>query len=229
MGCSFLGKQLSWKLNFALSRNVEINSGFRSSFREQCRKENPSIANYQVIGLDELEVWVTQERHLRALYFPTIFSPARFNIALKLTLGQTYKPDFSLRADGSAFSPDRPILCLSVMNVGEATSYIAKIHFKIYQENEVRYFMKSPILPNHVDPLPNLKMGEPIEPGRSVEFRFPFVIFQRYAKEKGKYFLDSVLVWDQIDNFYSLQISDEIRELLFGVNALVDSDQSGNI
>lgn len=175
-----------------------------------------------MIGLDELEAWVTQERQLRTLYFPTIFSPARFNLALKLVVGYTYKQNSSWGPDGAVYSPDRPILCLTVMNVGEATSYLSSIKFKIYQQGEVGYFMKSPIPPNQIDPLANPKMGEPIEPGRSAEFRFPFIVFQRYAEEKDEFFLDSVVVWDQIDNLYSLEISNEIRELLFGVNALVD-------
>jgi hypothetical protein len=82
--------------------------------------------------------------------------------------------------------------------------------------------LRSPIPSNQIDPLANPKIGEPIEPGRSAEFRFPFMMFQRRAEEKGEYFLDSVVVWDQIDNLYSLEISNEIRELLFGTNAWVD-------
>jgi hypothetical protein len=208
---------------YILVTNVEVNSVFRSSFAEKCRRENPNIQNYQVIGLDELESWVTQERQLRTLYFPTIFSPARFNIALKLVLGYTYQQTTSLGNDGAEYSPDRPILCLTIMNIGEATSYLSSIKFKIYQQGKVSYFMKSPIPPNQIDPLANPKIGDPIEPGRSVEFRFPLIMFQRRVEENGEYFLDSVIVWDQIDNIYSLEISNEIREYLFGDNALVDS------
>jgi hypothetical protein len=207
---------------YILVTNVEINSGFRSSFTELCREENQNIQDYQVIGLDELEAWVTQERQLRTLYFPTIFSPARFNLALKLAPGWTYKQISPWESDGAEYSPDRPILCLTVMNVGEATSYLSSIKFKIYQQGEVSYFIKSPIPSNQIEPLANPKIGEPIEPGRSAEFRFPFMMFQRRAEEKGEYFLDSVGVWDQIDNLYSLEISNEIRELLFGTNAWVD-------
>ncbi len=207
---------------YILVTNVEVNSIFRSSFTEICRGENPDIQNYQVIGLDELEVWVTQERQLRALYFPTIFSPARFNLALKLTLGYTYQQVTPWEADEAKYSPDRPILCLTIMNIGEVTSYLSSIKFKIYQQGEVSYFMKSPIPPNQLDPLANPKIGDSIEPGRSAEFRFPFMLFQRRVEERGEYFLDSVLIWDQIDNFYSLEISNDIREHLFGEHALID-------
>jgi hypothetical protein len=132
---------------YILVTNVEINSGFRSSFAVLCGKENPRIHNYLVIGLDELEAWVTEDRQLRSMFFPTIFSPARFNLVLKTVPGYTYKKGSPVRHEGTAYTPDRPILCLSVMNVGEATSYLSSIKFKIFRNGEVRYFMKSPIAP----------------------------------------------------------------------------------
>jgi len=207
---------------YILVTNVEINSGFRSSFAELCDKENPGIQYYMVIGLDELEAWVTEDRQLRSMFFPTIFSPARFNLALKIAPGYTYKKGSPVRHEGTAYTPDRPILCLSVMNIGEATSYLSSIKFKIFRNGEVQYFMKSPIPPGQIDPLANPKVDEPIEPGRSAGFRFPFLMFQLEHEDNGEFFLESVLAFDQIGNTYSLDIPEEIRLLLFGENALVD-------
>lgn len=40
---------------YVLVTNVEVNAPFRATFIQQCRKENPDIKQYQIIGLDELE------------------------------------------------------------------------------------------------------------------------------------------------------------------------------
>lgn len=101
------------------------------------------------------------------------------------------------------------------MNIGEATSYLSNIKFKALIDGEVGYFMKAPIPSTEIDPLANPRMGEPIEPGRNAEFRFPFSLLQEHAKGKRQYFLDSVLVWDQIDNLYTQAIGDELRNEIF--------------
>src|SRR3990172_1296081 len=72
---------------YVLVTNVEVNSEFRAKFIEQCKTENPHIEHYQIIGLDELEMWVTNEVELRHLYFPTVFGEPRFNLRIKLSLG----------------------------------------------------------------------------------------------------------------------------------------------
>jgi len=206
---------------YILVTNVEINSVFRSSFIEQCKKENPAITHYQVIGLDELESWVVQDRQLRSQYFPTLFGLPRFNLSLKLQSGEILQAK-------SPWDPKRPtifeqvdkILCLTVMNIGEATSYLSKIQFKSLGEGHVCNFVRTPPPPPYPDPLANPKMGESIEPGRSAEFRFPFSIFQERVKEKGEYFLDEIMVWDQVDNLYTESFSDELRNEIFGVSAI---------
>jgi hypothetical protein len=206
---------------YVLVTNVEINSGFRSLFAELCSNENSNIQDYQVIGLDELEVWVTQERQLRALYFPTIFSAARFNLSLKLALEYIHgQEDYSWVHNTK---PDIPILCLTVMNVGEATSYLSDVKFKIYQECQVVYLPDYRI-PRSRDLETNPKTT-PIEPGRNSEFRYSLRELQYYAGKEGKFFLDSVIVCDQIDNLYSLEVPNEIREVLLGMTASVDSDR----
>jgi hypothetical protein len=77
--------------NYILVTNVEVNSIFRRSFIDLCKQENPAISNYQVIGLDELESWVVEDRNLRAEYFPTMFGPPRFDVKLKFQLGTLYE------------------------------------------------------------------------------------------------------------------------------------------
>src|SRR5262249_52953923 len=67
---------------YVLITNIEVNSQFRSSFQDACRAANPDIAHFQIIGLDELEIWVSQATNLRHLYFPTIFDLPRYNLKL---------------------------------------------------------------------------------------------------------------------------------------------------
>lgn len=203
---------------YILVTNVEVNSVFRSSFIEQCKKENPSITHYEVIGLDDLESWIVQDGQLRSQYFPTLFGLPRFNLGLKLQSGMTHSQDSPWGPEGATYQPKDKILCLTVMNIGDGTSYLSNIKFKALVDGQVSYFMKSP-LPAGLDPLANPRMGEPIEPGRSAEFRFPFAMFQEHAKGKREYFLDAILVWDQIDNLYTKSISDELRNDIFGVTA----------
>ncbi len=212
-----LGSQISSRNPdiYILVTNVEINSIFRSSFIEKCKHENPSIPHYQVIGLDELENWVIQDRQLRSQYFPTLFGLPKFNLSLRLQSGRTYYQTSNWREDGAIFEPKEKIVCLTVMNIGEATSYLSRIQFKAFADGEVSYFMKSPF-PSGLDPLLNPRLGDPIEPGRSAEFRFPFVMFENAAKDKKSFFLDEIRVYDQIDNVYTLPFSDSLKHEIFG-------------
>jgi hypothetical protein len=201
---------------YILVTNVEISSAFRTSFIKHCRKENPSITHYQVIGLDELESWVVEDRQLRCQYFPTLFERPRFNLSLRLQPGMTFHPQGPWDPKGTVYEPTERILCLAVMNIGEATSYLSNIKFKVLVDGQVRYIMKAPIPSTQLDPLANPRFGEPLEPGRSAEFRFPFAMCQEDAEGKKEYFLDAVMVWDQIDNLYTQPVSDELRKEIFG-------------
>jgi hypothetical protein len=158
---------------YVLVTNVEINSQFRESFRQICATENPEIANYLVVGLDDLQAWVTLDRHLRAQFFPTIFERPRFNLSLRMQTGFTlHTTSNSLPA---TYAPKDRILVVSVMNTGEVTSYIDNIKFKVLINGKVRYLLPAP-LPSGYDPLANPKLGEPLEPGRSYTFRYSFVM-----------------------------------------------------
>ena len=161
---------------------------------------------------------------MRSQYFPTLFGLPRFNLALKLQSGMTYHPK-PWNPKGTTYHPKEKILCLTVMNIGDATSYLSNIKFKALIEGQVGYFMKAPIPSTELDPMANPRMGEPVEPGRSAEFRFPFTMFQEHAKGKREYFLDAVMVWDQIDNLYTQSISDELRNEIFGVNLATDAEE----
>jgi hypothetical protein len=199
---------------YVLVTNVEVNSNFRRKFIDQCKSENSNIKNYQIIGLDELEGWVISERSLRSQYFPMIFGKPRFDLKLKLVEGFTYKilnPERLYQGGESDCEPKEKILCLSVMNIGESTSYLASIKFKVLINGEIRYLMRSP-LPKGCDPLANPPPDEPIHPGKCLEFRFYFEMFRKEFELKQEYYLSEVMVWDQIDNQYSLEISDRLRE-----------------
>jgi hypothetical protein len=206
---------------YVLVTNVEINPVFRTTFAQICRGENPQIQSYHVLGLDELENWITQDRNLRTLWFPTIFSPARFNLTLKLAQGYICKPVSSI-GEAIVFGLDRPVLCLTIMNTGEATSYLCNVKFKIICDGAIEYLLPAPVPPNQVDPMANPRLGEPVEPGRNIRLRYPFLMLQRIAEERGDIFFASVMVWDQIDNLYELDVDEKIRDLLFGSNALLD-------
>ena len=205
---------------YVLVTNVEVNSNFRRKFVEQCQKENPNISNYQIIGLDDLESWIIADRNLRSMYFPTIFGKSSFNLKLKLRKGWACKvlnPEQLYHGGDSGIEPKDEILGLSVMNIGESTSYLANIKFKVLIDGKIIYFMKSP-LPKACDPLCNPAFGEPIEPGKCQEFRFPMEMFRNKSRLEQEYFLSEVMVWDQIDNLYSLEISEEIRGAIFQSN-----------
>ena len=201
---------------YVLVTNVEVNSNFRRNFIEQCQRENPNISNYQIIGLDELESWIIAERGLRSQYFPTIFGRPRFNLKLKIEKGwacTVLNPERLYHGGESAIKTKDEILCLSVMNIGESTSYLASIKFKVLIDGKIEYIMSSP-LPKGCDPLVNPSLGDPINPGKCQDFRFSMEMFRKEFELKQEYFLSEVMVWDQIDNIYSLEISEELRETI---------------
>ena len=200
---------------YVLVTNVEIHSQFRESFRQLCTAENPDIANYLVVGLDDLQVWVTLDRHLRSQFFPTIFERPRFNLSLKMQTGFTmHTTSSSLPA---MYTPKDRILVVSVMNTGEATSYIDNIKFKVLFDGNVRYLLPAPLPPAY-DPLANPRLGEPLTPGRSYTFRYSFAMFTDQQTETGakELFLAEVMVWDQIDNLYTLDFLEDIRDEILG-------------
>jgi len=208
------------KLNpqtYVLVTNVEVNSNFRRRFIEQCKKENSNIKNYQIIGLDELESWVIADRNLRSQYFPLLFGKPRFNLKLKLQsgfTGQPLNPEQILNGGESAVKIIDAILCLYIMNTGECTSYLSSIKFKILINGKLEYLIPIP-MPKGSDPLFNPPIGDPINPGKCLQFRYKFDFFRKNHKKESELFLSEVIVSDQIDNNYSLEISEEIRNKIF--------------
>ena len=196
---------------YVLVTNIEINSNFRSRFTAICRGENPGIANYQIIGLDDLEEWVTMDHALRAQYFPTIFGFPRFDLQIKLQTGFVGRvsPD-------DRIIPTDKVLCIGVLNVGAATSYISSIKLKTLVDGKVMYALPSPAHPARQDPMGNPKFGEAVPPGKRQDFRYPFEMFWNLKSETtGAFFLSDVMVWDEIDNVYSVSIPDVIRKEIF--------------
>lgn len=204
-------------ITYVLVTNVEVNAKFRKSFREICREENGGIANYEIIGLDDLQTWVTQDRHLRAQFFPTLFGRPRFNLDLKLMTGKTYRPED--HGFPAKYTPDKDILCVNVMNTGEAVSYLSNIKFKSLVDSQIQYGLPAPF-PAGLDPLANPRLGDPIQPGQSQGFRYSFEMFwdmKNKAMKNGKinFLLAELMVWDQIDNLYTCEIPESIRREIF--------------
>ena len=197
---------------YVLVTNIEVNSNYRQKFIELCKEENPDIENYQIIGLDELESWVISERNIRSQYFPLLYGRPKFNLKLKLATGITFKvlnPEELYRGGHSDIEPDKKILSLSVMNIGERTSYISSIKFKVLIDGKINHIIQSPMLKG-IDPLSNPVFGEALESGKCHEFRFYYKLFSDEFIKK-EYFLSEVLVTDQIDTKYLIEVSEDIR------------------
>ncbi len=196
---------------YVLVTNVEVNAPFRTKFIEQCKKEYSSIKHYQVIGLDELEMWITMMPELRHLYFPTIFGPPRFELRIKF---------------GSAFvptvlgGPDETFFMVSVLNVGLVPSYISIVRFRVLVNNEVQVFTpfhmagSSPIsqLITRMNPQPR----SALEPGRQHSYYFRFSDLSELPPLKEKkihtVYPIGVQVEDEIGNIYTEDLPDNFRD-----------------
>jgi len=190
---------------YVLVTNVEVNSEFRAKFIEVCKRENPQITNYQIIGLDELETWVSMEVELRHLYFPTIFGPPRFQLSVQFTQGTAWYDEFNVNRSISLFQ-------VVIKNIGIATSYIGSIQFKAIVDGELQHMLTVP--GNPIMEMMNPKPGTPLEPGRSQIYHYPFEVLQQ-IKQKGKsVFPFEVIVTDEIGNRYSAEISEALRKAI---------------
>jgi hypothetical protein len=151
------------------------------------------------------------DHSLRAQYFPTIFSPPKFDLQIKLQTGFLGR----ISPDDRVIPTDK-VLCVGVLNVGAATSYISSIKRKILVDGKVMYALPSPPHPARPDPLGNPKFGQPVPPGKRQDFRYPFEMFWNLKSEtKGTFFLSDIMVWDELDNVYSAAIPDAIRKEIF--------------
>lgn len=195
---------------YVLVTNAEVNSRFRTKFKEQCARENSDIEHYQIIGLDELVAWITIEPELRHLYFPAVFGEPRFNLRVKISSAITA---LSLYGHPPDVSTLREVLEISVLNVGAATSYVGSVNFVILVNGELQYLN----IFNISDPIMvfNPQPGTPIEPGNMLGYRFPLDELRRHLAKVGTEVLPvEVLVSDQIGNKYRAAIPEGFRSTL---------------
>jgi hypothetical protein len=193
---------------YVLVTNVEVNSNFRAKFIHQCRNEEPSIKHYQIIGLDELEGWVTMEGELRHIYFPTIFGPPRFSLHVKLS-SNFYAPHYGgLNLD---LDEKIEILTVAILNVGTVPSYVQTINFRVIVDGELKsmflFRTKKDEIMDQLNPVP----GTPIEPGRRQDYVFRFDELGQMGIYGTKVFPTEVVVFDEIENQYSATIPENVR------------------
>lgn len=184
---------------YVLITNVEINAQFRDSFQDVCRVTNPDISHYQIIGLDELENWVTQATNLRHLYFPTLFDLPRYNLKLGLTQGSYSVPLLENAVD---------LIQIVVYNIGMLASYVATIQFRLIKDGEESFAQKlgwEDIIMQRLNP----PKGAPLEPGRSFIYSFRTEDLKAAFKNM---FLSEIIVVDEIQNRYSISVPDNIRQ-----------------
>ena len=194
---------------YVLITNVEVNSVFRGDFVEQCEAENPAIEHYQILGLDELESWVTMEPDLRHLYFPTIFGLPRYNLRIEVmpvTQVWVEKSDSqkteAMRVQGA--------LQIDVLNIGVATSYLNSIDFTCIADGKL--LTHYTITGNSEIDERNVKPGTPIEPGRRQQYCVPLWRFYLEGEGFEQVVPVEILVHDEIGNVHRAQIPVELLD-----------------
>lgn len=193
---------------YVLITNVEVNSQFRAKFIEQCELENPDIEHYQIIGLDELETWVTMEVELRHLYFPTIFGPPRFNLRIQITEGIAA---FTYDNLGTDLGHPISLFQVSALNIGTVPSYISSIAFEAIVDGE-RKSLHILDFGNPIMQLGNPKFGTPLEPGQKFTYHYPFEVLRQIKTQGKEVFPFEVVVYDEIGNIYSATIPEHLRD-----------------
>ena len=211
---SELKKKLIKNQNFfayVLVTNVEINSNFRKNFITQCRAENTKIKHYQVIGLDELELWVTMEHQIRNLFFPTIFGPPQYDLRIKISFGEVMLGQY-----GYGLTDRKSLFQISILNIGMAPSYVDSIKINVI-ENNTRKELQIVQLPgdNLMDSI-NPKIGKAVEPGRKSVYSYELDFISKIFSRDNKVFPFEIIVYDEIENAYRCEISDEMRDVLLG-------------
>ena len=166
---------------YVLITNVEVNAPFRAQFTEKCRLEQPNIEHYQVIGLDELETWISMEPELRHFYLPTIFGPPRFY--LRATLWRSAH----LRAPGEIGNRLEDTLAVKVMNVGTVASYVNSIEFRAIVDGKETSIHLPDWWDEELAKL-NPKPG-PIEPGRACVYHFRFSDLKKFMIKESDFYL----------------------------------------
>jgi len=194
---------------YVLVTNVEINSNFRASFIKQCRSENPKIQHYQVIGLDELELWITMEQQIRHHFFPTIFGPPKYNLRVNISSGEAM-----LGHQGVGISHRKRLFLISILNIGTAPSYVDSIKINVIENNKRKELqivqVPGDILSDSINPKP----GVAIEPGRKSVYSYKLDFISAIFNEDSNVFPFEIIVYDEIENAYRCEISDEMRDML---------------
>jgi hypothetical protein len=106
--------------------------------------------------------------------------------------------------------PGERLICITIRNVGEATSYIDNLKFKALIDGKVQYLMPSPMPRGH-DPLNNPSRGAAVRPGQSLSFNYYLEMLRSARRSATEFLLVELMVWDQIDNLYTCEISEELR------------------
>jgi len=186
---------------YVLVTNVEVNAPFRSDFIEKCRAENPAIHHYQVIGLEELELWVKMEKELGHLYFPTIFGPPQFDLRVRVE---------PIIVPGPMGPTLEGMFRISVLNVGTVSSYVDQIQFRITANEEVNSYLPSETN-NEILLRANPPLGTPVAPGRKQVYYYSVeevgMHLSDYTQGNRTFFVE-VQVYDEIGNEYRADIPD---------------------
>jgi hypothetical protein len=189
---------------YVLVTNVEVNSRFRDKFIEQCKTHNQEISSYQIIGLDELEMWVSSDVELRHLFFPTIFGPPRFNLQVKVSEGVAV-----LNYGRMVFGKATSIFFVSVLNIGSAPSYISSVAFKAILDGQEKILSILNFNDEFLKKI-NPESGAIVEPGRKLDYRFPFELLKQMKTLGREIFPFEVLVYDEIGNIYTVKIPEDL-------------------
>jgi len=212
-------------VTYVVVTNVEVNSLFRDKFIKQCRAENPSIEDYRIIGLDELEQWLKLQPETAHDYFPGIFPAPRFKIRVTVERMYTY-----IRADGrrewkaavdvvldDIQANGNSVLELyrvTVRNTGQETTYIDHIELTLVIDGKVTSVTVTPgLVRDSMWGEDGDQLGGALEPGRKHIFNCSFTTLRELLPQSpvGIAIPEDIQVVDQIDNRYAVALSEDVR------------------
>jgi len=187
---------------YVLVTNVEVNSKFRNKFVTICKNKNNKIKHYQIIGLDDLETWVTMESQIRHMFFPTIFGIPRYDLKINILRNHTYQTN--------DLDNEIKLFTVNVLNVGTVTSYISHIYMRAIKNEKSNYFQLVEV-PGRggIDSL-NPKFGAPLKPGRKHSFNYYFSVISDLIND-GEIPVE-IDVSDEIGNHYTEEIDYDFRQ-----------------
>lgn len=190
---------------YVLVTNVEVNSHYREKFIQQCGVENPDIASFQIVGLDELETWIQMEQRLGQLFFPTIFGEPRYELAVSVYHN----------AIVSTEHPTERILTVVMANTGTCTSYVDSIAFRLI-DSGAAYSRKivNAITPSLVN-YSNRNYSPIVLPGRKQQYCYDLIkSCQALAQDNPNGFPAEIEVRDELGSVYTAPIPDTTRKAM---------------